>query len=368
MPPVRREITFSNRTIIRVIALVILAGLFLKFIGNIVHPLTLIFISFFLALALNPTVSWISKHLKLRSRAAATAIAYLMVVVVLASFFALVIPPLVNQTRSFIADAPTIVNNFKNQDSGVAGLARHYKLDVQLEKAAHDLAGRVNNVPSTVISTGKRIGSTFISVLTVFVMTFMMLVEGPEWIERYWSVVPAKRREHHKKLARRMYRAVTAFVNGQVILAAIAGSFALMALLVASTALNVSINPVALAGIVALFGIIPMIGNPISSTIVVIICLLSSANLAIIMLVYFLVYYQIENITLQPYIQSRKNELSPLIVFIAAIIGIVGFHGILGAFIAIPAASCIKILVDDYFKDKISPDAPDPTDKDVKLA
>lgn len=355
MLPNKTEITISNRTVVRVIVIVLLAGLFLQFIGNILQPLTLIFISFFLALALNPTVSWISNRLKIRSRAGATAFAYIMVIGVLAGFLILVIPSLVSQTKSFIADAPNTVNNFKNQDSGIADLARRYKVDVQLEKAAHDVSNRVTDVPGTVISTSKRIGSTFISVLSVVVLTFMMLVEGPAWIERYWSVISVKRRVHQKKLAHRMYRAVTAFVNGQVILAAIAGSFSLVALLVASTALNVSINPVALAGIVALFGIIPMIGNPISSALVILACLLSSTSLALVMLIYFAVYYQIENITLQPYIQSRRNELSPLIVFMAAIIGIVGFHGILGAFIAIPAASCIKILVDDHFKNKIAP-------------
>jgi predicted PurR-regulated permease PerM len=64
---------------------------------------------------------------------------------------------------------------------------------------------------------------------------------------------------------------------------------------------------------------------------------------------YFVVYQQIENATIQPYIQSKGNELTPMLVFIAAILG-VGFGGILGAFIAIPAAGCLKILADDYFE------------------
>jgi predicted PurR-regulated permease PerM len=63
--------------------------------------------------------------------------------------------------------------------------------------------------------------------------------------------------------------------------------------------------------------------------------------------VFFVLYQQIENISLQPYIQSKYNELSPLLVFAAALLGI-GFGGLLGGLIAIPAAGCAKLLLLDY--------------------
>jgi len=69
------------------------------------------------------------------------------------------------------------------------------------------------------------------------------------------------------------------------------------------------------------------------------------------MAAYFIVYQQIENATIQPYIQSKGNELTPMLVFIAAILG-VGVGGILGAFVAIPVAGCLKILADDYVESR----------------
>jgi predicted PurR-regulated permease PerM len=75
------------------------------------------------------------------------------------------------------------------------------------------------------------------------------------------------------------------------------------------------------------------------------------------MLVYFILYFFIENHTFQPYIQSKLNELTPLTVFVAAVLG-VGFGGLLGAIIAIPAASAIKILVEDYFERRRDQTAP----------
>ena len=67
------------------------------------------------------------------------------------------------------------------------------------------------------------------------------------------------------------------------------------------------------------------------------------------MLAYFVVYFFVENHTFQPYLQSRLNELTPLTVFVAALLGI-GFGGFLGAIVAIPLASAVKILLEDYFE------------------
>src|SRR6478609_8312914 len=129
-----REVTvnITNRTIVRTFLWVVGFILLFKFFGRISHELTLIFASFFLALALNPVVSWMSRHLRLKSRVRATAAAYVMVLAILAVFFSLVIPPLVRQTRTFINDVPQIVENFQNQDSHYAELARKYKLDEKL--------------------------------------------------------------------------------------------------------------------------------------------------------------------------------------------------------------------------------------------
>jgi len=85
--------------------------------------------------------------------------------------------------------------------------------------------------------------------------------------------------------------------------------------------------------------------------------LINSVTLGIVMLIYFIIYFFIENHTFQPYIQSRLNELTPLTVFVAAILG-VSFGGLLGAIIAIPAASAVKILVEDYFERRRDREAP----------
>lgn len=345
------HITISNRTMLRVIMFGIGTYAAFRFFDNIRHPLTLIFISFFLAMALNPVVSFITRKLKSKSRIHGTAAAYIVVITVLIGFFSIVVPPLVKQSSDFINSVPSTIKNLQTQDSGVGRLVRKYKLDDKLNQVANDFSNNVGKTNGPVLSTAKSILSTLISIVTVLVLTFMMLVEGPSWVEKFIETLPQHRQAKVKKLLRSMYILVTRFVNAQVIVALIAGMFAVIALSIASHVYKVSINPVALACLVALFGIIPTIGNILAAVTVSLVCLFSSAPLALTMLIYFIIYQQIENVTIQPYVQSRNNDLTPMLVFIAALLGI-GFGGLLGGFVAIPAAGCIKILLTDYLDDK----------------
>lgn len=341
-------VSLTNRTIVKVIFWVAIAFLGYKVFLRVGGILMLVFSAFFLALALNPVVSWMSRRLKIESRARATAAAYVTVISVLILFFALITPPLVSQTRQFINEVPKLVDNFQKQDSGLARTAKKYHLDEKISTSAREFANNYGNFGSTVLDTGKRVAGIIVSLLAIVVMAFMMLVEGPYWMELIWGFVPKKNRPHAKKLVHEMYRGVSGFVNGQVIVSLMAGLCAFIALVVSSSILGVDINALALAGIVSVFGLIPLFGNPISSSLVIVFCLLNSVTLALVMFIYFIVYFLIENHTFQPYVQSRLNKLTALSVFVSALIG-VGLAGFFGAIVAIPAASAIKVLVEDYF-------------------
>ncbi len=348
MEPKNVTVSIANRTIVRTILWVVAAILAYRFIGQIAHILTLIAGAVFLSLALSRVVGWIRRRLHIHSRVRATAVAYLMVVAFLSAFFVLIIPPLVSQTRDFIKDVPQTIEDFQRQDSSLARAAKRYNLDVKLTQAAKDFTSNYGNFGTKVLDTGRRVAEAVASFFVVLVLTFMMLVEGPKWLRLYLGTLRQKQRVRQKNILDRIYRAVSGFVNGQLILAVVAGFFAFVALGIASLVMDVNINAVALAGIVAVFGIIPLFGNPIAAVLVVLISLLSSISLGLVMAIYFVIYFFIENHTFQPYIQARLTELSPLMVLIAALIGI-GFAGLLGAIIAIPAATTVKIILEDQF-------------------
>lgn len=347
----KTEVTVSNRTVIRVISIIVLTLAALQFLQRISFVLELLFIAFFLSLVLNPTVSWLSRQLRIKSRAIATGIAYIFVVGLLGSFLAMVVPPIVAQTIDFVHEIPTTLDSI-NQGSGAVGqFVERYNLQLNVDNLSISINNKTQNLQQPVLNSVTHIGSVFLTVITIFVLTFMFLVEGPEFIRRYWQLHPKEHRDHHKELLRRMYGVVTGFVNGQVLISAIGTVFAMTALIIASSVTNVSINIVAMGGIVFLFGLVPLVGNTMASVIVSAVCLFSSLPLAITMLIFFALYQQIENITLQPMIQAKKNELTPLLVFTAAIAG-ASLGGILGAFVAIPAAGCAKILIIDIMQSR----------------
>lgn len=348
------NVTFSNQTVVRVVIFVIVAFVIVAFFGRISAALKLILLSGFLALALNPAVSWISKHLPSKSRVRATAVAYAVVITLLIGFIALVVPPLVRQTVDFVDTIPLTVNDIQNQDTPIVRFIERHNLTDQYTQAISEVKDNLDNVTSRAYSVVTTVGGGLVAIITVLVMTFMMLVEGPRWVNRFLALQPKNKIDKRVQVLRDMYRMVTGYVNGQLLIAAIAATFAFFALAIASTLFDANINPIALAAIVGLIGLIPMIGNAIAAVIVVLFCLFVSVPLAIVMGIFFIVYQQVENATLQPYIQSRYNELTPLTVFIAAIIG-VSVAGFLGALIAIPVAGCLRIYLKAYYGHKLNP-------------
>lgn len=347
-------VNISTQSIVRLIILVVVAFLSLYFVRKVSRELVLFGIAAFLALALNPAVSWLSRRLHIKSRVRATGLAYIVVLAILAGFLSLVVPPLVRQTNTFVRNIPDTISNLKDADTTAGKLVQRYKLEKQVDKVSKDLTNRLSDVPSVVVSTAGRVGSAFVATITVIILTFMILVEGPLWMDRIWAMTPTNKRKNYKELVNKMYGVVTGYVNGQVLIAAIAAMFAFIALVISSHFTHSTVNAVALAGIVFLFGLIPLVGNTIAAVIVVIACLFTSVPLAIIMAIYFPIYQQLENATLQPLIQARSNQLTPLLVFMAALLG-AGFGGLLGAFVAIPLAGCIRVLLEYKFGDMLAP-------------
>ncbi len=345
------EISISNRTILRIILFLLGTVIFLRLVDNMRHPLTLIFVSFFLAMAINPIVIRLSNMLKNKSRVRATALAYTAVMSMLIAFIVLIVPPLISQTTEFIREVPKTLSEVKTSDSSLGRFIRRYDLEEQVQNFASDWTRNLGDVQGPVLTTANRIFANVLSIVTVLVLTFMMLIEGPKWMREIWKHVPIHRRAHDQEIARKMYKVVTNYVNGQVLVASIGAVFAMVALIIASTIIGVSVNAVALAGIIFLFALIPSIGTILGSLLVALFCLFASPALAAVMIIYFIIYQQIENASIQPMIQSRGNELTPMLIFIAAILGI-GLGGVLGGFVAIPLAGCIKVLFDDWIEDR----------------
>lgn len=351
----KTRIEIDTKTFVRFWLVVIAFAFAILAIYSAKDALILIGIAFFLALALNAPVSFIARHLPGKSRIGGTALAYILVVVLLGLVVFLVIPPIAQQTAKFVETVPGLIDAATTQWHGLSELINKYHLQPQVDSALSNLKNNTvgfatgaagPNVLSGLGSVLSLFGSTFL----VLVLSFLMLVEGPAWMERLWGIYNDQdRMEDHRKLISRMYNVVTGYVGGQLTVSAIGALFAGLAVFIISLFFkevpsNLALPTVAIAFTLSL---IPMFGATIGGVLVSLLLAFNNLSAGIIFAVYFIIYQQIENNFISPTIQSRRVELSALSVLVAVTIGIYVF-GLAGGIISIPIAGCLKVLLEEY--------------------
>lgn len=317
------------------------------------QALVVIGVAFFLTLALNAPVASVARRLPGRSRLLATAIAFVLVVTALGLLLFLMAPPIIQQTVKLVQNLPDLVEQITDSSSGVGGLIDRYNLQPQIDRAVESFRNTtgewVSSIGRNAISGISSVFSFVGTSLLTLVMTFLMLVEGPQWMKRIWGIYGDEdRMHHHKDLAGKMYSVVSSYVNGQLAVsgidAVLAGAVVFLLSLFTPVSGELALPTVAIA---FLFSLIPMFGATIAGVLITILLLFNSFTAAIIFVVYFIVYQQVENNVIMPNIQSKTLDLSPLAVLVAATIGLYIF-GLAGGIIAIPIAGAIRILIEDY--------------------
>lgn len=350
------SLTISTGSFARLAVMIVATIVLLLAVKRAQHALLLVFAAFFLALALNAPVNWVSQHLpgkRRGSRSLATSLSFLIVVLFLGLFLASIVPPLVKQTQSFVNAVPSLIKDFRSQDSPVGHVVRKYHLQKQVDSVSSQFSERLKNVGGAAFSTVQKVGSSIFATLTILVLTFMMLVEGPRWLAFFKEVIPNHRHKLADRIGLDMYKVIKGYVNGQVTLAALASVLILPALLV----LHIG-YPIALMVLIFICGLIPMVGHTIGAIIVTLVALFHSTSSAFIILIYYILYQQMENYLIQPRIQANSTNMSPLLVFMSVVIG-VSFGGLFGGLVAIPVAGCMRIITLEYLRTKKIIDTPE---------
>jgi predicted PurR-regulated permease PerM len=343
------KVDVDTRVFIRFVLVALGFWLAVMAIYKVRGALVLLGVSLFLALALNPPVSRIAKRLPGNSRVGATAIAYLIVIALLGGFLVLIVPPVIEQSAKFADTVPDLIDEVSSKRSVFDDFITRYGLEDTVNNAIDgaktQAASVAANLGNTLVGGVGTLLGGLANLVFVLVLAFLMLIEGPVWMSRLWGLYEdTDKLERHRSLVKRMYRIVTGFVNGQLTVAAIAATCTMVVLLTLSATINLPANlAVPLAVIIFLCGMIPMIGATIGAVLVTLVLLFNSAAAAIIFLVYFIIYQQIENNFIAPTIQSKNVELSALTILSAILIG-VNLGGLLGGVVAIPVAGCLRVL------------------------
>ena len=339
-----RLVRFRLRTVLSLLLTIIAVAVVLEVIWIARHVLSWVVISLFLALALNPAVEWLQGH-GFKRRGAAAAIAYLLALVAIVGIGFTFVPTLVHQVNEFVQKLPDYTHDVTHGRGRLGFLETKYHIQERIEaEVRKGGASRVLGFSGVAISIAKSVVSIVVGAITILFMTYFMLLEGPSWVDRFYRLLPEQTQPRWRKVGDEIYRTVGGYVTGNLLISLIAGGLTTIVLLILGVP-----YAVALGLIVAILDLIPLAGATIAAILIGIVAFLHSIPAGIIVIVFFIVYQQVENHVLQPIVYGRTVELSPLAVLISILIG-AELAGILGALAAIPVAGSIQVLVNDWLE------------------
>lgn len=304
--------------------------------------------AFFLAIALNPAVEYLSRYMPGRSRGLAAGSVFLIAILLLTFLVSTLAPPIVKQSEQLVRNSPEFTNNLIYGNSYVSEQIRALNLVDHVKQSQDQILSYASSAGGSFFSIVGGVFSGFAASVTILVLTFFMLLEGPVWIVALWAIVPAKRQKRARHLVTQMYDAVTGYVTGNILTSLLA------AVLTAATLAIIGVPyAIPLGILVGLFDLLPLVGATIGAAIVVLAALFSSVGAAIIMIIFFIIYQQIENHVLQPVVYGRTVKMSPLLVLVSVLIG-ASIGGIIGAIVAIPAGASLRIVLMEISKNSLA--------------
>lgn len=329
---VRRLAAWSWRLILIGFALALILWLVSKVTGLVIPVL----IAVLLAAMLSPLVDLLTRYTFL-GRTASSAIALLGLIVVVVGMFTLA-------GRQLIAQIGDI------QDKAVGGFQKvadwatsTFQIDdTMTHKAITELQSKLqenaDSLASGAVSTAAALG-TIATGLVITLFTLFFLLAGGSGIWR-WIVgllPPAARVSTHEAF-RRGWKALSAYVRTQILVAAIDAT----GIGIGMVALGLGSYAVPIWLLVFLFSFIPLVGAIASGAIAILLVLvLKSWVLAIVMLGIVLLVQQVESNLLQPLIMGKAVSLHPLAVFLGVALGAM-VAGIAGALFAIPLVAFVN--------------------------
>ncbi len=293
-----------------------------------------IIIALVLAVALEPLT-----QLFVKRKIERTWAVFLAVLIGLVAFLVIlgaIVTPFVTEGAKLASEGSSVFDQF-TQNPTIAHLNDKYHIVTQAKEL---FVGGLRSMNTTSLPIIGVFGSIFdgaSSLAIIIVLAFFLLLEGPDFWDRGLNFFRPERAAHFHRAAKKMMIAVSGFVTGNMLISLFAGAVALITLL----ALHVP-YALALAIMLALFDLIPLVGAALGTIIIALVTLTQGLPATIIVVIVMLVYQLIEGHVIQPLVYSRIISLSPLLIILATIIG-AELGGIIGVLLAIPVAAVIQI-------------------------
>ena len=313
----------------------------LRALASTSQILVLIIVALFLATGLNPAVLAVQR--RGLSRTKSVAIVFAAVVLFLIFFLAVVVPPVISQGSHLINSAPTLLSDLKN-NTFIADLEKQFHIIEMLQEKLKSVTQDGSLLISTfggVIGVGKTVISGTFTALTIIVLTLYFITSLPEAIDLGLRFVNASRRDRVSRLTHAVIGQIGAFVGSQILIAFLAAFF----VLIMSFAIGLP-SPFAIAMVVLVCGLVPLIGHFLGCGVVTIIALSQSITTGIIAFLLYVLYVQIENYIVTPKIMKRTLSVPGAVTIISALIG-TSLLGLIGGLLAVPVAASVILILDE---------------------
>ncbi len=327
-------------------------------------------IGFLIAYILNPLVDFMCR-LRL-NRALAVVLVYLLLlqVFVLGS---VLLTQVVAETARFVALVPTAIEELGGvltratvwlgtiMDAAPEVLQERFGLDPVGDELAQQsqeqlaawlttLAQALNRFLERVVTEGPAvlmagattIISTTFQVVMIVIASAYILYDYHRIAANIRRYVPLRWRGVHADLGRKADRAVGGYLRGQLLITMILGVLIWIGLTIIGVPLALAISFLA-----AVFNLVPYLGPVVGTLPAVLLGLTVSPLTALLALLVFIIANQIEAHLLSPMILGKSTDIHPVTVLISILVGI-GFFGIIGAFVAVPVAALLKVMLEEY--------------------
>jgi predicted PurR-regulated permease PerM len=292
----------------------------------------------FLSFALEPGVNWLVG--RRWRRGAATAVLLFALALLVVMIIALMVPLVIDQVQELVQRLPGFLAEASVYTE------RWFDIELTSERLLEQIAGAqtsVARIAANVASIGAFLVSVLFQLLTIGLFTFYLVADGPRFRRAVCSIVPPRRQREVLSAWEVAIDKTGGYLYSRLLLAVINAAFTFVVLQVLGVPFAL---PLAIwQGFVSQF--IPVVGTYIAAAVPLLVVLLEDPWGALFFTIFVLVYQQIENYLLAPRITARTMQLHPAVAFGAALAG-GSLNGLLGAFIALPAAAVIQATVSTY--------------------
>jgi len=331
------------RTILASIGLVLGTVLLLLLIREVQRVLFWIVIAGFFAVALYPVVNWIERHVHWCRRSLATLVVFLLLVALIGGLITLFAVPLAREGTTLAHQLPALIEDARAGRGPVGRLLDRAHVLTYLQQNESRIRSFLTGLGGPALSFIKTAATGVAATVTIFVLSFLMVVQGPKLVDSILALFPDDRAGHIRAVSAECAKTITGYISGNLLISVICGGL--------TYAVLVSLG-VPFSGLIALFvgiaDLIPLVGATLGAVVAALAAFLHSVPAGIIAIIFFVLYQQLENHLLQPLIFSRTVKLNPLTVLVAILIA-VELAGLLGALLAIPVAGMIQIIARDLW-------------------